>query len=181
VISTRAGHLVLTSLRDESRVPVGELPAPVRLLREVFTVAVRRSFADEEPRAITGYVRELLGRRGLPNGGAEAREIEAVMRTVLGEPELAAGIPDPRRVGIMILVVGDLSRAAEAELPTDGAERAGAEWGDGERAGAERGDGERAVRSGGDLLEALVAQAEVRVARFDPPPDGRPWRRRNPR
>jgi hypothetical protein len=151
VISTRAGQLVLTSLRDENRAPVGELPAPVRLLREVFTVAGRRRFADEDPRAITRYVRELLDRRGLPNGGAEAREIEAVVRTVLGEPELAAGIPDPRRVAIMILVVGDLSRTAAAEQP------------------------------GPDLLEALVAQAEVRVARFDPPADGRPWRRRNPR
>lgn len=151
MISTRAGQIVLTSLRDESRAPVGELAAPVRLLREVFTVAVRRCFADEEPRAIAGYVRALLDRRELPNGGVEAREIEAVIRTVLGEPELAAGIPDPRRVGIMILVVGDLSRAALAGRP------------------------------GKDLLEALVAQAEVRVARFDPPPDGRPWRRRNPR
>jgi hypothetical protein len=71
----------------------------------------------------------------------------------------------------MILVVGDLSRAAEAERPTRGADRAGAD-----RAGAGR-----AVQSGGDLLEALVAQAEVRVARFDPPSDGRPWRRRSPR
>ena len=161
MISTRAGQLVLTSLRDESRMPVGELPAPVRLLREVFTVAVRRCFADEEPREITGYVRELLDRRGLPSGGVEAREIEAVMRTVLGEPELAAGIPDPRRVGIMILVVGDLSRAAAAEQPA-------ADTG---------GD----ARSEIDLLEALITQAEVRVARFDPPPDGRPWRRRSPR
>jgi len=149
---------VLTSLRDESRVPVGELPAPVRLLREVFTVAVRRCFADEEPRKITGYVRALLDLRGLPNGGVEAREIEAVIRTVLGEPELAAGIPDARRVGIMILVVGDLSRAAAAERPAAGD-----------------------ARPGNDLLEALVAQAEVRVARFDPPSDGRPWRRRSPR
>ena len=177
---------MLTSLRDESRAPVGELPAPVRLLREVFTVAVRRCFADEEPRAITGYVRELLDRRELPNGGVEAREIEAVIRTVLGEPELAAGIPDPRRVGIMILVVGDLSRSAEAERPTGGTDRAGTEWAGTERAGtqrggAERAGAERAVRSGGDLLEALVAQAEVRVARFDPPSDGRPWRRRSPR
>jgi hypothetical protein len=96
----------------------------------------------------------------------EAREIEAVIRTVLGEPELAAGIPDPRRVGIMILVVGDLSRAAEAERPTRGTDRAGAG---------------RAVQSGVDLLEALVVQAELRVARFDPPSDGRPWRRRSPR
>jgi hypothetical protein len=161
VISTRAGRLVLTSLTDESRAPVGELPAPVRLLREVFTVAVRRCFADEEPREITGYVRALLDRRGLPSDGVEAREIEAVMRTVLGEPELAAGIPDPRRVGIMILVVGDLSRAAAAEQPVCVA---------GGDAGSEI-----------DLLAALVAQAEARVARFDPPPDGRPWRRRNPR
>ena len=149
---------MLTSLRDESRVPVGELPAPVRLLREVFTVAVRRCFADEEPRKITGYVRALLDLRGLPNGGVEAREIEAVIRTVLGEPELAAGIPDARRVGIMILVVGDLSRAAAAERPATGD-----------------------ARLGNDLLQALVAQAEVRVARFDPPSDGRPWHRRNPR
>ena len=150
---------MLTSLRDESRAPVGELPAPVRLLREVFTVAVRRCFAGVEPRAITGYVRELLDHRGLPSGGVEAREIEAVMRTVLGELELAAGIPDPRRVGIMILVVGDLSQAAAAERSATGA-----------------GGG---ARSGTDLLEALVAQAEVRVARFDPPLDGRPWQRRS--
>lgn len=142
---------MLTSLRDESRAGVGVQPAPIRLLREVFTVAVRRCFADQDPRAITGYVRELLDRRGLPPGGVEAREIEAVMRTVLGERELAAGIPDPRRVSIMILVVGDLSRsAADAE-------------------------------SQAALMEALVAQAEVRVARFDPPSNGRPWRRRNPR
>ena len=146
---------MLTSLRDENRAPIGELPAPVRLLREVFTVAVRRCFADQDPRAITGYVRELLDRRGLPSGGAEAREIEAVIRTVLGELELAAGIPDPRRVGIMILVVGDLSQAAAAGRPT--------------------------ADAGSDLLEALVTQAEVRVARFDPPLGGRPWRRRNPR
>lgn len=151
---------MLTSLRDESRSPVGELPVPVRLLREVFTVAVRRCFADGEPREITGYVRELLDRRDQPSDGAEAREIEAVVRTVLGEPELAAGIPDPRRVSIMILVVGDLSRAAAAERPSP--------------AGT-------AARPGADLLEALVAQAEVRVARFDPPLDGRPWRRRHPR
>ena len=153
---------MLTSLREESRSPVGELPVPVRLLREVFTVAVRRCFAGGEPREITGYVRELLDRRDLPSGGGEAREIEAVIRTVLGEPELAAGIPDPRRVGIMILVVGDLSRAAVAERPAPAGAEAGAE-------------------TGGDLLEALVAQAETRVARFDRPLVGRPWRRRSPR
>ena len=142
---------MLTSLREESLAGVGVLPAPIRVLREVFTVAVRRCFAGRDPREITGYVRELLERRELPPGGVEAREIEAVMRTVLGERELAAGIPDPRRVSIMILVVADLSRAA-----ADAESRAA-------------------------LIEALVAQAEVRVARFDPPANGRPWRRRNPR
>ena len=75
------------------------------------------------------------------------------MRTVLGEPELAAGIPDERRVSIMILVVGDLARSAAEE----------------------------AARPEAELLAALVSQAELRVARFEPPPNGRPWRRRSSR
>jgi hypothetical protein len=150
VITTRAGQLVLASLRDENRAPLGRLPVPVRLLREVFAVAVRRCFAGRDPREITGYVRDLLSRRGLPPDGEEAREVEAVIRTVLGEPELAAGIPDERRVGIMIVVVGELARA-------------------------------EAVDSDAALFEALVAQAEHRVARFEPAPNGRPWRRKRPR
>jgi len=150
VITTRAGRLVLTSLRDESRAAIGALPMPLRLLREVFAVAVRRCFAGRDPREITEYVRDLLNRRGLPAEGAEAREAEAVIRTVLGELELAAGIPDERRVAIMIVVVGDLARA-------------------------------EAVGSDAALFEALVEQAERRVARVEPAPNGRPWRRRRPR
>ncbi len=153
MISTPAGRRVLTSLRDGNRAVIGDVPSPVRLLREVFTVAVRRCFTGRDPREITGWVRSLLDRRGLPVDGVEAREVEAVMRTVLGEPELAAGIPDERRVGVMILVVGELARTAAEEAPASDA----------------------------DLLEALVTQAEVRVARFAPPSDGRPWRRRGPR
>ena len=145
---------MLTSLRDEDRAGVGELPAPIRLLREVFTVAVRRCFADEDPREITAYVRELLIPPRLTPHGVEAREIEGVMRTVLGERELATGIPDERRISIMILIVNDLSRAAAEEA---------------------------APEVGNVLLEALVAQAEVRVARFDPPPNGRPWTRQEKR
>ncbi len=153
MISTPAGQLVLTALRDENRAVVGDRPVPVRLLREVFTVAVRRCFTGRDPREITGYVRSLLDRRGLPVDAAGAREVEAVMRTVLGEPALAAGIPDERRVDVMILVVGDLARSAAAEV----------------------------ARPDTELLEALVSQAEVRIARHEPPPDGRPWRRRSPR
>ena len=153
MISTPAGQRVLTSLRDENRAVIGDVPGPVRLLREVFAVAVRRCFTGRDPREITGWVRSLLDRRGLPVDGVEAREVEAVMRTVLGEPELAAGIPDERRVSVMILVVGDLARSAAEEV----------------------------AGSDADLMAALVAQAEVRVARFAPPPDGRPWRRRSPR
>ena len=153
MISTPAGQRVLTSLRDENRAVIGDVPGPVRLLREVFAVAVRRCFTGRDPREITGWVRALLARRGLPVDGVEAREVEAVMRTVLGEPELAAGIPDERRVSVMILVVGDLARSAAEE----------------------------AAGSDADLMAALVAQAEVRIARFAPPPDGRPWRRRSPR
>ena len=152
MISTPAGQLVLTSLRNENRAVIADRPVPVRLLREVFAVAVRRCFTGRDPRDITGYVRSLLRRRGLPVDGVEAREVEAVMRTVLGEPELAAGIPDERRVSVMILVVGDLARSEAAA----------------------------AAGSDADLFQALVAQAEVRIARFEPPPDGRPWRRRSP-
>lgn len=150
MIITAAGQRVLASLRDESRAAIGDLPVPVRLLREAFTIAVRRCFTGRDPREITGYVRDLLIRRGLPPDGAAARETEAVIRTVLGERELAAGIPDQRRVDIMIIVVGDLAR----NEPTG---------------------------SGAALLEALVGHAERRVARLDPPPDGRPWRRARPR
>jgi hypothetical protein len=149
-ITTRAGQLVLTSLREESRAPVGDLPVPVRLLREVFAVAVRRCFAGRDPREVTGYVRDLLIRRDRPPDGVAAREAEAVIRTVLGERELAAGIPDERRVEIMIVVIGDLARA-------------------------------EATGSDAALFEALVEQAELRVARFDPPPNGRPWRRASAR
>ena len=144
---------MLTSLRNANPAVLGDLPVPVRLLREVFAVAVRRCFTGRDPRDVTGYVRALLDRHGLPVDGVEARETEAVLRTVLGESELAAGIPDERRVGVMILVVGDLARSAAEEAPASDA----------------------------DLLEALVTQAEVRVARFAPPPDGRPWRRQGPR
>ena len=169
---------MLTSLRDSDRAGVGELPAPIRLLREVFTVAVRRCFADEDPREITAYVRELLIRRRMTPDGVEAREIEAVMRTVLGERELAAGIPDERRLSIMILIVTDLTLAAaeEAAPPSGGVLPPGGlpPSGDVLPPGG-------LPPSTGVLLEALVAQAEVRVARFDPPPTGRPWTRRQAR
>jgi hypothetical protein len=150
VITTRAGQQVLTSLRDENREAIGEVPASTRLMREVFAVAVRRCFAGRDPREITGYVRDLLERRGQAGDGGQAREAEAVIRTVLGEPELAAGIPDERRIAIMVAVTADLARTEAAD-------------------------------SDAALFEALVSQAEQRVARLDPPSDGRPWRRSRPR
>ena len=150
MITTRAGELVLTSLREETRAAIGDLPVPARLLREVFAVAVRRCFAGRDPREITGYVRDLLLRRGARPDGAEARESEAVIRSVLGEPELVAGIPDQHRTAIMIVVITDLART-------------------------------EATGSDAALFEALVEHAELRVARFDPPPNGRPWIRKRPR
>jgi hypothetical protein len=149
-MKSRAGQLVLTALREETRAAIGDLPVPARLLREAFAVAVRRCFAGRDPREITGYVRDLLVRRGVRPDGIEAREAEAVIRSVLGEPELVAGIPDRHRTAIMIVVVGDLARTE-----TNGSDAA--------------------------LFEALVEHAELRVARFDPPPNGRPWTRRRPR
>ena len=150
MLSTRAGQLVLTSLREETCAAIGDLPVPARLLREVFAVAARRCFAGRDPREITGYVRDLLQRRGIRPDGADARETEAVIRSVLGEPELVAGIPDGRRLAIMIGVVADLART-------------------------------EATGSDAQLFEALVEHAELRVARFDPAPNGRPWTRRRPR
>ncbi len=153
MISTPAGQRVLASLREQDRAVIGDAPVPLRLLREVFAVAVRRCFTGRDPCEVTGYVRALLDRRGLPVDGVLAREVEGVMRTVLGEPELAAGIRDGRRIAVMILVVGDLARSAAEE----------------------------AARPEAELLAALVSQAEVRVARFEPRPNGRPWRRRSAR
>jgi hypothetical protein len=150
VIATPTGQLVLTSLRAEDRDPVGSVPASARLMREVFAVAVRRCFAGRDPREITPYVRDLLNRRGIPSDGVQARETEAVIRSALGEPDLVDGIPDQRRLGMMILVIGDLARGAAAE----------------------------GAGSDTELLEALVAQAETRVARYEVPSDGRPWRRK---
>ena len=138
---------MLTSLRDEDRAPVEVRPGPARLMREVFAVAVRRCFAGRDPRDVTPYVRDLLRRRGVTADGVAARELEALIRASLGESDLVEGIPDERRVGMMILVVNDLAMGAAVDAPVD------------------------------DLLTALVTQAETRVARFDPPADGRPWRR----
>jgi hypothetical protein len=45
------------------------------------------------------------------------------------------------------------------------------------------GDLARTEATGSDaaLFEALVEHAELRVARLEPPPNGRPWRRASPR
>lgn len=82
----------------------------VRLLRELFIVAVRRSFVGRDPRDVTLYVADLLEHRSLPAGGELARETEALIRTALGERELARGIPDLRRFELTCCVVGDLNR-----------------------------------------------------------------------
>ena len=74
MISTPAGQRVLASLRDDDRAVIGDVPVSVRLLREVFAVAVRRCFTGREPREITGYVRVLLEKRDLPvDGGWRGR------------------------------------------------------------------------------------------------------------
>jgi hypothetical protein len=112
--ATAAGRLLLESLGEES--PARSLsrrhdsPRTVRLLRELFTVAVRRSFVGRDPRDVTAYVRDLLEYQSLPAGGQLAREAEAVIRSVLGEPELAYGIPDLRRFELICHIVGDLAR-----------------------------------------------------------------------
>jgi hypothetical protein len=108
------GALILGALEEEH--PAAALarlhrsPRVVRLLGQLFVVALRRSFAAHEARETTGYVYGLLVWLGLPAGGLLARQTEAVIRAALGEPALAAGVGVIRRHEIICTVVGDLAR-----------------------------------------------------------------------
>jgi hypothetical protein len=112
--ATAAGRLLLEALGEErpalSLSRLSDSPRAVRLLRELFAVAVRRSFVGGEPRDITRYVRDLLEYHSLPVGGEVARETEAIIRAAIGEPDLAHGVPDLRRFELICYVVGDLAR-----------------------------------------------------------------------
>jgi hypothetical protein len=170
-ISTWAGRQVLHALTDETLTGLGESAGPARVLREAFTIAVRRCFADGDPREITGYVRELLARRSVPCDGAAAREAEALMRAALGRPAAADDIADDRTLALMILVISDLARATVADA-SPGVERACSGAGAGSASvDAEGQAGPSADRSADPasvLLAALVDQAEHRIARLDP-------------
>ncbi len=85
-------------------------PRTVQLLGELFAVALRRCFAGHDTREVTAYVRDLLTWLKRPTDGRSAREIEALIRAVLGEPALAVHIPPVRRHEIVCAVVGDLAR-----------------------------------------------------------------------
>lgn len=112
--ATAAGRLILEALGEErparSLSRLSDSPRAVRLLRELFIVAVRRSFVGREPRDITRYVRDLLDYQTLPAGGELAREAEALIRGAIGEPELAHGVAELRRFELICHVVGDLAR-----------------------------------------------------------------------
>jgi hypothetical protein len=112
--ATAAGRLILEALGGEhparSLSRLSDSPRAIRLLRELFTVAVRRSFVGREPRDITRYVRDLLDYQALPSGGELAREAEAIIRAAIGEPELGRDVPDLRRFELICHVVGDLAR-----------------------------------------------------------------------
>src|SRR4051794_24513708 len=82
----------------------------MRLLRELFIVAVRRSFVGRDTRDVTRYVNDLLAYQSLPTGGEVARQAEALIRGAMGEPELAQGVPDIRRFELICHVIGDLAR-----------------------------------------------------------------------
>jgi hypothetical protein len=112
--ATAAGRLVLEALEGEhparSLSRLSDSPRAIRLLRELFIVAVRRSFVGREPRDVTRYVRDLLEYQSLPAHGEVARETEALVRAAMGEPELAHGVPDLRRFELICYVLGDLVR-----------------------------------------------------------------------
>lgn len=112
--ATAAGGLILEALRGEhparSLSRLADSPSALRLLRELFIVAARRSFVGRDPRDVTRYVADLLEYRSLPAGGELARETEALIRTALGERELSRGIADLRRYELTCCVIGDLAR-----------------------------------------------------------------------
>jgi hypothetical protein len=121
--ATAAGRLILEAIGEErparSLSRLSDSPRAVRLLRELFIVAVRRSFVGREPRDVTRYVRDLLEYQSLPAGGELAREAEGMIRAAIGEPELAHGVPELRRFELICHVVGDVARppgAPESEL-----------------------------------------------------------------
>ena len=160
-ISTWAGRQVLHALRDETLTGLGGSVGPARVLREAFSIAVRRCFADGDPREITGYVRELLARRSVPCDGAAAREAEALMRAALGRPAAADDIADDRSLALMILVVSDLARATVADASP------AVEHADPVKQ-AESGARFASADPAAVLLAALVEHAEHRIARRDP-------------
>jgi hypothetical protein len=118
--ATAAGRLILEALESErparSLSRLSDSPRAIRLLRELFIVAVRRTFVGREPRAVTPYVNDLLAYQSLAIGGEVAREAEALIRSATGEPELAHGIPDVRRFELICHVVGDLARTPGGDL-----------------------------------------------------------------
>jgi hypothetical protein len=113
--ATAAGRLVLEALESghpaRSLSRLSDSPRAIRLLRELFIVAARRTFVGRDPRAVTGYVDDLLAGQSLPTGGEVARQAEALIRSATGEPELAHGIPDVRRFELICYAVGDLARS----------------------------------------------------------------------
>jgi hypothetical protein len=120
-----AGRLVLDALQNERPVPalerLGDSPRVVRLLGQLFAVALRRCFAGCDVREITAYVRDLLEWLELPARGEFARQTEALIRATLGEPALANEIADARRHEIICWVIGDLARPPGASATVLGA------------------------------------------------------------
>jgi hypothetical protein len=112
--ATAAGRLILEALGEgrpaRSLSRLSDSPRAVRLMRELFIVAVRRSFVGREPRDVTRYVRDLLEYQSLPAQGELAREAEAMIRAGISEPELANGVPELRRFELICHVIGDLAR-----------------------------------------------------------------------
>lgn len=119
--ATAAGRLILEALGAEhparSLSHLSDSPRAVRLLRELFVVAVRRSFVGRDPRDVTRYVADLLAYQSLPADGELARETEALIRSAVGEPEMAHGLPDLRRFELVCYVLGDLTRPPGMPFP----------------------------------------------------------------
>jgi hypothetical protein len=107
----------LDELLDPTRVAAELTPEvvdSVMVLAHAFGVLVRRRFAPgQDARAITRYITQARDRGALGQQPGQARYAEALIRSALGEPGLADGIPADQAGATVSYLLFDLARSMD--------------------------------------------------------------------